>query len=99
MIGDNIRALRRERGMSQEQLAVGLHVVRQTISKWEKGLSVPDADMLVQLAALLQVPVSQLLGSPPQPLQAPPPPSSASSWRSSTNSWPNRCAPTALCAK
>ena len=52
MIGDNIRALRRERGMSQEQLAVGLHVVRQTISKWEKGLSVPDADMLVQLAAL-----------------------------------------------
>lgn len=64
MIGDNIRALRRERGMSQEQLAVGLHVVRQTISKWEKGLSVPDADMLVQLAALLQVPVSQLLGSP-----------------------------------
>lgn len=62
MINDNIRKYRKDKGISQEELAVRLHVVRQTVSKWEKGLSVPDADVLIRLAELLEVPVSKLLG-------------------------------------
>lgn len=63
MISENIRKARKERGMSQEELAVRLHVVRQTVSKWEKGLSVPDADLLCRMAELLEVPVHRLLGA------------------------------------
>ena len=50
MLSENIRTLRKARGLSQQELAERLHVVRQTVSKWEQGLSVPDAAMLVQLA-------------------------------------------------
>lgn len=53
---------RKEKGMSQEKLAIRLHVVRQTVSKWEKGLSVPDADLLKKLAEVLETDVSVLLG-------------------------------------
>lgn len=63
MIGDNIRSIRMTRGITQEEMARQLNVVRQTVSKWEKGLSVPGADVLPQMAELLQVPVSQLLGN------------------------------------
>ena len=62
MLGENIKILRKEKGYSQETLAAQLHVVRQTVSKWEKGISVPDAQMLNQIAELLEVPVSTLLG-------------------------------------
>jgi len=62
MLSENIRTLRKQRGMSQETLAQQLNVVRQTVSKWEKGLSVPDADMLVRLSELFEVPVGDLLG-------------------------------------
>lgn len=62
MINENIRKYRKEKGLSQEELAVRLHVVRQTVSKWEKGLSVPDADVLIKMAELLEIPVSKLLG-------------------------------------
>ncbi len=62
MLNDNIKKYRRERGISQEELAVRLHVVRQTVSKWESGKSVPDAEMLADLAEVLEVPVSRLLG-------------------------------------
>ena len=54
--------LRKEKGFSQEQLATRLNVVRQTVSKWEKGISVPDAELLMQLAEVLNVNVSDLLG-------------------------------------
>ena len=64
MLGENIRALRKARGLSQQELAERLHVVRQTVSKWEQGLSVPDADMLVRLAECLEVSVEELLGTP-----------------------------------
>ena len=47
MINENIKHFRKTRGMSQEEMAVKLNVVRQTVSKWEKGLSVPDADVLI----------------------------------------------------
>lgn len=62
MLNDNIRKYRKQRGLSQEEMAVRLHVVRQTVSKWENALSVPDADILIQISELLEVPVSKLLG-------------------------------------
>lgn len=62
MFGENLKTLRKQKGFSQEELATRLHVVRQTISKWEKNLSVPDADTLIRLAEILGVSVSELLG-------------------------------------
>lgn len=62
MLHENLKILRKEKGISQEELASRLHVVRQTVSKWEKGLSVPDAELLVQLAEILETSVSVLLG-------------------------------------
>ena len=63
MLSDNIRTVRKNKGFTQEDLASRLHVTRQTISKWEKGLSVPDAEMLSKLADELEVSVSELLGA------------------------------------
>ena len=62
MLSENIKAIRRSKGLSQEELAVKLNVVRQTISKWEQGLSVPDSNMLISLSEALDTPVSVLLG-------------------------------------
>lgn len=62
MLNENIRAIRKSKGLSQEELAVKLNVVRQTISKWEQGLSVPDADMLISISETFETPVSTLLG-------------------------------------
>ena len=67
MFQENLKTYRKAKGLTQEDLAVRLHVVRQTISKWEKGLSVPDAALLVRLSEVLEVPVSQLLGAPLPP--------------------------------
>ncbi len=63
MLGENLKILRKQEGLSQETLAQQLNVVRQTVSKWEKGLSVPDAEMLNTISELFEVPVSTLLGS------------------------------------
>lgn len=63
MFSENLKNLRKQKGFSQEELAARLHVVRQTISKWEKNLSVPDADTLIRLAEILEVSVSELLGA------------------------------------
>lgn len=62
MLSENIKTIRKSKGLSQEELAVRLNVVRQTISKWEKGLSVPDSDLLLSLSEALETPVSVLLG-------------------------------------
>lgn len=62
MLNENIKAIRKSRGLSQEELAIKLNVVRQTISKWEQGLSVPDADMLISISEVFETPVSTLLG-------------------------------------
>ena len=62
MLNENIKQLRKAQGLSQEELAAKLNVVRQTISKWEQGLSVPDSDMLIKLAEVLDTRVSVLLG-------------------------------------
>lgn len=62
MLNENIKAIRRSKGLSQQELAVKLNVVRQTVSKWEQGLSVPDTDLLIALSEALETPVSTLLG-------------------------------------
>ena len=62
MLNENIKAIRKLKGLSQQELAVKLNVVRQTISKWEQGLSVPDSDMLIAISEALETPVSKLLG-------------------------------------
>ena len=62
MLSENIKAIRKSKGLSQEELAIKLRVVRQTISKWEQGLSVPDADMLISISEVFETPVSTLLG-------------------------------------
>lgn len=62
MLGDTIKKLRKKQNVSQEELALKMHVVRQTVSKWEKGLSVPDAEEVIRLAEIFQISVSELLG-------------------------------------
>ena len=62
MLNENIKAIRKSKGLSQQDLADKLNVVRQTISKWEQGLSVPDSDLLIVLSEALETPVSTLLG-------------------------------------
>ena len=62
MFNNNLKNLRKQKGMSQDALAAELNVVRQTVSKWEKGLSVPDVETLHKIAEVLEVPISTLLG-------------------------------------
>lgn len=62
MLNENIKAIRKSKGLSQEELAIKLNVVRQTISKWEQGLSVPDSEMLISISEVFETPVSTLLG-------------------------------------
>lgn len=76
MLGENLKNIRKAKGLSQEELAVKLNVVRQTISKWEKGISVPDSEMLIEIANTLETPVFTLLGEtaglqePPDTIQS-----------------------------
>ena len=70
MLSNNIKEIRKAKGLSQEELAIKLNVVRQTISKWENGLSVPDSEMLISISEVLETPVSTLLGEDIKPLEA-----------------------------
>ncbi len=62
MLNENIKAIRKSKGLSQQELAVKLNIVRQTVSKWEQGLSVPDSEMLISLSEVFETPVGTLLG-------------------------------------
>ena len=62
ILKDNLKILRKNKGLSQEELSVKLNVVRQTISKWESGLSVLDAEMLISISEVFETPVSEILG-------------------------------------
>lgn len=62
MLNENLKTIRKSKGLSQQELAVQLNVVRQTVSKWEQGLSVPDSDMLISISEVLETSVSTLLG-------------------------------------
>ena len=63
MLNENLSKVRKEHGLTQEALAIKLNVVRQTVSKWENGTAVPDADTLCRIADALEVPVTALLGN------------------------------------
>lgn len=62
MLNENIKQMRKSKGITQEELAIKLGVVRQTVSKWEKGISVPDSEMLIEIAEIFETSVSVLLG-------------------------------------
>ena len=61
MFAENLKKIRKDKGYTQEILAEKLNVVRQTVSKWEKGLSLPDVDMLSKIANVLETDVNILL--------------------------------------
>lgn len=61
MFAENLKKIRKDKGYTQEALAEKLNVVRQTVSKWEKGLSLPDVDMLSKIANVLETDVNILL--------------------------------------
>ena len=67
MFNENLKKLRKSKGFTQEELALKINVVRQTVSKWEKGLSVPDSDVLVKIADVLDINVDELLGADIKP--------------------------------
>ena len=60
-IGNSLFQARKKCGLSQEEVAEKLGVSRQTVSKWEQGLSVPDSEMLISLSKVLDIPVNVLL--------------------------------------
>lgn len=62
MLSENIKTIRKNKGLSQQELAIKLNVVRQTISKWEQGISVPDSEMLLSISKILETPIHILLG-------------------------------------
>ena len=70
MLSENMKTIRKSNGLSQQELAVKLNVVRQTVSKWEQGLSVPDSDMLISISEVLETPVSTLLGETVMEMEA-----------------------------
>ena len=73
MLKENIKAIRKAKGLSQEELAEKLNVVRQTVSNWEQGLSVPDADLLIAISEILETPVGTMLGETPEAIGQPAP--------------------------
>ncbi|MDE5943459.1 MAG: helix-turn-helix domain-containing protein [Clostridia bacterium] len=64
-IGKKISLLRKEKGLSQEELADALYVSRQSVSKWERGQSVPDAENISAMCAFFGVSADSLLGCAP----------------------------------
>lgn len=60
-IGKFLQALRKEKGLTQEQLAEHFFVARRTVSRWETGSNLPDLDILVQLADFYDVDLRELL--------------------------------------
>lgn len=69
MLNENLKQLRKSKGLTQEEFALQLNVVRQTISKWEKGLSVPDSEMLIKISEHFEVSVATLLGKTIEPIE------------------------------
>lgn len=61
-ISENLQMLRKEKGLTQEELAEVLGVTNQSISKWELGLSCPDIMMLPRIAEYYSVTIDELLG-------------------------------------
>jgi len=60
-IGDNIKTIRKSKGMTQDQLAEKLHVTHQAISSWETGKTQPDVEMLARMAEVFAVTIEELI--------------------------------------
>ena len=65
-MGKEIRRLRNDRGLTQEALAAALNVTAQTVSKWECGNSIPDVQMLPEIAVYFGVTIDQLFAMTPE---------------------------------
>ena len=65
-IARNLKRLRRQRGLTQEELAARLHVTRQAVSNWERNRNLPELEILLSAAELLGVGVDELLYGPRQ---------------------------------
>ena len=63
-IARNLKCLRRQRGLTQEELAARLHVTRQAVSNWERNRNLPELEILLSAAELLGVGVDELLYGP-----------------------------------
>ena len=63
-IGERIHAARKSKGLSQEMIAAKLGVSRQAVTRWESGKSNPSTSNLLQLSALLEIPIGELCGTP-----------------------------------
>ena len=61
MLSENLKILRKAKGLSQEELAIKLNVVRQTVSKWEKGLGLPDINTIEPLAKALNISMVEVM--------------------------------------
>ena len=60
-IGTFLKDLRKEKGLTQEQLAETLNVSRRTVSRWETGNNMPDLDLLMEIADLYEVDLREML--------------------------------------
>ncbi len=61
MFHENLKTMRKAKGYTQEELAIKLNVVRQTVSKWEKGTSDPSTSNLIAIAKLFHITPEELL--------------------------------------
>ena len=61
ILGANVRALRIERKLTQEQLATKLNVSGRTVSRWETGTTMPDMSLLCELAEFYQISISEII--------------------------------------
>lgn len=72
-LGQFIAGLRKEKQMTQRELANELHITDKAVSKWERGLSCPDIALLPELAGILDVTVDELLRGERNPVDSPQP--------------------------
>jgi transcriptional regulator with XRE-family HTH domain len=61
-IGKKLLSLRQQKGLSQQELANYLHVSRQTVSKWESDMNLPDMNMILSIASFYNITINELLG-------------------------------------
>ena len=65
-MGDVIAALRKEKGMTQKDLADQLNITDKAVSKWERNLACPDTALIPKLAEILGISIDELMSAKPQ---------------------------------
>lgn len=66
-IGDKIRELRLSKNLTQQELGNLMHIRKQTVYKWEKGINIPDSETLSKLASVLECTTDYLVGKSDNP--------------------------------